>query len=144
MLPETLQTPRLRLRPVALTDVGPIFDTYAQDPEVSRFTVWRPHQTREDTEAFVTHCISQSSEVSRTYALCDPVDGVLRGLFGLTQVKPHQVDFGYVLARQWRGQGLMTEILTVAVDWALAQPGNFRISGCCDVENIASARVMEK
>jgi hypothetical protein len=31
MLPETFQTARLILRPIALEDVGPIFDSYAQD-----------------------------------------------------------------------------------------------------------------
>ena len=39
---------------------------------------------------------------------------------------------------------MMTEALIAAVDWLLAQPENFRISGFCDVANIGSARVMEK
>jgi ribosomal-protein-alanine N-acetyltransferase len=49
-----------------------------------------------------------------------------------------------VLARPWWGQGLMTEALTEVVGWALSQPSIFRISAVCDVENVASARVMEK
>jgi [ribosomal protein S5]-alanine N-acetyltransferase len=38
----------------------------------------------------------------------------------------------------------MTEALTEVVSWALQQPSIFRIGAVCDVENIASARVMEK
>jgi [ribosomal protein S5]-alanine N-acetyltransferase len=38
----------------------------------------------------------------------------------------------------------MTEVLTEVVNWALNQPGTFRIGAVCDVENIGSARVMEK
>jgi [ribosomal protein S5]-alanine N-acetyltransferase len=38
----------------------------------------------------------------------------------------------------------MTEVLVEVVTWALKQPSVFRISAVCDVENIASARVMEK
>ena len=38
----------------------------------------------------------------------------------------------------------MTEALIEIVEWALAQPPIFRISAVCDVENVASARVMEK
>ena len=38
----------------------------------------------------------------------------------------------------------MTEALAAATDWTLGQPGIWRISGVCDVENLASARVMEK
>jgi RimJ/RimL family protein N-acetyltransferase len=57
---------------------------------------------------------------------------------------PHRLDFGYVLARSWWGRGLMTEVLTEVVEWALSQPPFFRIGAVCDVENIGSARVMEK
>ena len=38
----------------------------------------------------------------------------------------------------------MTEVLTDIVNWALQQPPIFRIGAVCDVENLASARVMEK
>ncbi len=38
----------------------------------------------------------------------------------------------------------MPEALRALVDWALAQPGIWRAVATCDVENRASARVMEK
>jgi Acetyltransferase (GNAT) domain len=38
----------------------------------------------------------------------------------------------------------MTEVLAEVVNWALRQPSAFRIGAVCDVENIGSARVMEK
>jgi hypothetical protein len=53
-------------------------------------------------------------------------------------------DVGYLTARPWWGQGLMTEVLTEVVDWAMGQPSVFRIGAFCDVDNVASARVMEK
>jgi RimJ/RimL family protein N-acetyltransferase len=71
-------------------------------------------------------------------------NGDVRGAFDLRQSEPHRVGFGYVLARRWWGQGLMTEALTEVVHWALHQDGVFRIGSTCDVENIGSARVMEK
>jgi [ribosomal protein S5]-alanine N-acetyltransferase len=39
---------------------------------------------------------------------------------------------------------MMTEALTAAVEWALAQSEVWRIGDVCDVDNLASARVMEK
>ena len=51
---------------------------------------------------------------------------------------------GYVLARPWWRQGLMTEVLTEVTVWALRQPSVFRIGAVCDFENIGSARVLEK
>jgi hypothetical protein len=52
----------------------------------------------------VSHCNSSSSEASRTYALCGREDGALRGVVGLTQIRPHQVEFGYVPARPCWGK----------------------------------------
>ena len=55
-----------------------------------------------------------------------------------------EVEVGYVLARPYWGKGYMTEVLCAIIEWALAQPDIFRVQAVCDVENIASARVMEK
>ena len=55
-----------------------------------------------------------------------------------------EVEFGYVLARAEWGKGTMSEALKALADWVLAQPGVTRATAFCDVENIASARVMEK
>ena len=38
----------------------------------------------------------------------------------------------------------MTEVLTEVVNWALSLPLIFHIGAVCNVENIGSARVMEK
>ncbi len=38
----------------------------------------------------------------------------------------------------------MTEILRTVIDWAFTQSEIFRVQAFCDLENPASARVMEK
>jgi [ribosomal protein S5]-alanine N-acetyltransferase len=144
MLPDNFHTARLVLRPVAREDAGAIFDTYAQDAAITRFVIWRPHRDRGDTEAYVAQCIATPPDVSRTYVIVDRRGGDLRGAFALRHPAPHRFDVGYVLARPWWGQGLITEVLTEIVDWALQQPSIFRVGAHCDVENIGSARVMEK
>ena len=53
MLPETFETARLLLRPVTVGDVDAIFDDYAQDEEVARYLIWRPHRSRSETRAYV-------------------------------------------------------------------------------------------
>lgn len=144
MFPETFRTMRLMLRPIALADAGPIFDAYVQDAEVTRYVIWQPHRSRRDTEAYIGHCMAAPVHVSRTYVLVGRDDHAIRGALDLRRPASHRLEFGYVLARESWGQGLMTEALTEIVDWALTQPGIFRISAVCDVENIGSARVMEK
>ena len=142
MFPDQIRTSRLLLRPIAPDNAGPIFDGYARDPEVTRFLTWAPHASLADTEAYVAHCVAAAA--SRTFVLVGCDDGALRGAFGLRWPAPHRFDFGYVLARPWWGQGLMTEAMTAVAEWALTQPGIWRIGAHCDVENPASARVMEK
>src|ERR1051326_613882 len=141
MAPDVLSTPRLILRPVAAADSGPIFETYAQDAEVTRFLIWQPHRTRDDTDAYIARCVATSPAVSRTYVLTSRADGAILGAFDLRWPAPYRIDFGYVLARKCWGQGLMTEVLTEVASWALRQDGIFRIGAVCDVENIGSARV---
>ena len=144
MLPETFQTKRLLLRPIRSEDAEPIFVNYAQDITVTRFLVWRAHRTRADTEAYVARCAAEPPDMVRTYALTNRSDGEVRGAFTLRRVAVHRLDFGFVLARVWWGQGLMTEALVDVVNWAMGQPTVFRIGAVCDVENVGSARVMEK
>jgi [ribosomal protein S5]-alanine N-acetyltransferase len=144
MPPDTFETARLLLRPVTITDVGAIFGSYAQDEEVTRYLIWRPHRSRSETRAYVERCIATPSEFERTYMLVGRGDNIARGAFALRQRASHRLDCGYVLARRWWRQGLMTEVLTEVAVWALCQPSVSRIGAVCDVENIGSTRVLEK
>jgi len=142
MLSDAFQTARLVFRPIAPADARPIFDEWAQDSDVARFMTWRPHTQFEQAEAYVACCIEAAS--SRTYVLTARGRGKVLGTFELRASGPFRFGFGYVLARSSWGQGLMTEALTAVVGWALGQPGIWRIGDVCDVENLGSARVMEK
>lgn len=141
MFPDAFRTDRLTLRPVEPSDAHAIFHAYAQDPDVTRFLTWRPHRHARETEAYVASC---AAAASRTYVLVGRHDGVLRGAFDLRQGPPHCLSVGYVLARPWWGQGLMAEALTEVAQWAMAQAAVWRIGAVCDVDNLASAKVMEK
>lgn len=48
----TLETKRLTLRKIRLDDVDDIFQ-YCSDDEVSKYTVWPTHNTKEDTTTYV-------------------------------------------------------------------------------------------
>lgn len=144
MPPDAFRTARLIPRPIAADDRDAIFDAYAQDAEVTRYLTWRPHRTRDETAAYIARCLATPPAVSRTFVLTGREDGGVRGAFDLRWPAPYRLEFGYVLARRWWGQGLMTEALTSVADWALREPGVFRVSAVCDVENLGSARVMEK
>jgi RimJ/RimL family protein N-acetyltransferase len=144
MLPDSFETSRVRLRPVAVEDAEAIFGTYAQDEQVARYLIWRPHRSLSETQSYVGRCMATPPQVERTYMLVGREDNLVRGAFALRQRAPHRLDCGYVLARRWWRQGLMTEILTEVTAWALRQGSVYRIGAVCDVDNVGSARVLEK
>ena len=51
--PETIRTDRLVLRRPVDADATAIFEGYAQDPEVVRYLMWRPHSSIEDTRTYL-------------------------------------------------------------------------------------------
>ena len=66
MLPDRFETARLILRPIEPRDAPAIFTGYAQDPEVVRFLIWRPHKGLADTEAYIARCMAALPDRSRT------------------------------------------------------------------------------
>jgi [ribosomal protein S5]-alanine N-acetyltransferase len=144
MLPDGFKTARLILRPIAKSDAPAVFAGYAQDPEVLRFLSFRPHRTLSDTRAYIERCTAARGNRSCTYVLIGRADRRLLGAFDLRRPEPHRLGFGYALARAHWGRGLMTESLVAVVDWGMRQDEIWRIGDICDVENLASARVMQK
>lgn len=147
MLPEWFDTERLVLRPIAAGDAGAIFAGYAQDPDVLRYLSFRPHRSVADTEAYIARCRATPIANARTYVLTLRADAdhtAPIGAFELRRRDMHRLDCGYVLARAWWGRGLMTEALSTVAAWSMAQDAIWRLGAVCDLDNRASARVMEK
>jgi hypothetical protein len=108
MFPAALLTSRTVIRPITPSDAAAIFDGYAQDHEVTRFLIWKPHRSRDETEDYVARCIAADTAHARTCMLCDPSGSGVRGAMDRRRFSGHRLEFGYVLARRWWGQGLMT------------------------------------
>jgi len=53
----------------------------------------------------------------------------------------HAANLGYVLAKEYL---IMTEAARCVVEHAFTQQELYRVQGFCDVDNVASARVLEK
>ena len=140
----TWETSRLLAKPAAVSDAPVIFDDYARDPAVARYMTWEPHRSVDDTVEFLRRCERVWAEGSAfPWSLWHKQDGAFTGLI---EVRPgaHGVDLGYALARRWWRQGLMSEAVTSVVQWALGQPTIYRVWAVCDVENLASSRLLER
>jgi RimJ/RimL family protein N-acetyltransferase len=142
--PEILETDRLRLRRPVVEDAKAIFSQYAQDPEVTKYLTWRPHQRIETVHEFLrVGLIAWDEGNSFQWVIVRKQDDQLIGMIGIRPAE-HKLEMGYVLARSYWGNGYMTEAVKALIDWALAQEDIYRVWAVCDVDNIASSRVMER
>ncbi len=142
--PETMETARLRLRPPRMEDARAIFDQYAQDAAVARYLTWQPHQDIAETQAFLRRCLAVWQDGSAfPWAIIHKAESQLIGMLEI-RIQGHRVDLGYGLAQRYWGQGYMTEAVAAIMDWAWQQPSLYRVWAVCDIENHASARVLEK
>jgi RimJ/RimL family protein N-acetyltransferase len=143
-LPEVLRTPRLVLRPPRPADAAGIFARWAQDPAVYRYMSMRPDTALAQTEQSVLRAIEQRRQGKELWwALTLPAEDRPLGAVLLTPAG-HQAELGYALARDAWGRGYATEAAAAVAGAAWALPGVYRIWARCDVENAASARVLEK
>jgi [ribosomal protein S5]-alanine N-acetyltransferase len=51
--PKEIATKRLMLRRPRLSDADDIFDSYAADPEVTRYVTWWPYKDRSEVAPFL-------------------------------------------------------------------------------------------
>jgi RimJ/RimL family protein N-acetyltransferase len=141
--PNPLLTPRLTLRKTSVDDAREIFATYANDPEVTRFLLWKPGQRLEEIESFLKRAVERWERGDLlTWAITLRESGTLIGMIHVNIECSAQV--GYVIARPYWNRGYMTEALGAVVDWTLTRGDIYRVWAVCDTENTASARVMEK
>jgi RimJ/RimL family protein N-acetyltransferase len=143
--PEKIETKRLLLRKPMLEDAAPIFKLYAQDQRVTRYLSFKPHQSVDETKAFLKRClINWKKNSSFPWTIVRRKDKQLIGMIEITSIDQTGINLGYVLAKAYWGNGYMTEALRKIIEWALDQNDVYRVWAICDTENNASTRVMEK
>ncbi|OAM88467.1 GNAT family N-acetyltransferase [Termitidicoccus mucosus] len=147
--PETFTTARLFARPPRPGDAASALESYAGDPVATRYLSWRPYSEipplAEFFAARARDWAGGALAPGSHYAWLLFTRGT-EALVGSISVLPerHKALFGYVLGRAYWRHGYAAEALAHLVEWALAQPPIHRAWAYCDVENPASARVMEK
>jgi RimJ/RimL family protein N-acetyltransferase len=118
------------------------------DPEVTRF--WEKPRSTEQTREWLSaaiHANQDSPRHSYDFAIICTSNKALIGQIGIgaAECRYHgSLNFGYAVARQYWGNGYMTEALKMLLRFGFTELGAHRICAECDPANQASARVMEK
>lgn len=148
-LPEqflTLQTSRLTLRKLVIEDAEDIF-AYACDPQVSRYTLWEVHQSINETYEYLNNCVFRmyGAGTGMTWGIVEKESNKIIGTCSLhVQPMHRRAEMGYTLARAYWGQGLMPEAVKAMIAFGFHVMQLLRIQAYCAVENVNSARVLEK
>ena len=141
--PESFATARLILRKPRAEDAPLILASYAQDPEVARYLTFRPHRDLKETHEVVEGFLEGwRSGKSFSWMIFQRDRGDLIGSIGARENQG--INVGYLLARPFWGQGFMSEALGAIVEWAFSVPSVFRVWAVCDLENDASARLLDR
>ena len=97
----------------------------------------------EDARSFIERTISDQPEQN----FCIEINGSAAGGIGLRlgqDVHRHTAEFGYWLAEEFWGKGIMTEAVTAFVNYCFDNFSLNRMFAAAYANNPASARVLEK
>jgi [ribosomal protein S5]-alanine N-acetyltransferase len=142
----TLETDRLSLRKMTLDDAEAVF-AYASDTEVSRYTLWERHHSTKDSRAFLKLVIQKYENGGEPdWGIVYKDDHRFVGACGLVnwETEHARAEVGFVLSREYWGRVLMPEAVRALISFGFERMNLNRVEARCIVENVASARVMEK
>ena len=139
----TLETPRLRLRPLRPADAEPM-TPLANDPGVSRMTTSIPYPFRQDVaDGFIARMRVADPAREAVFAI-ERGDGAFMGVVGFHPGPAFGPELGYWIGRPFWGAGYMTEAVAAALDWAGGDWGRRVLVSGHFADNPPSGRVLTK
>lgn len=144
-----IETKRLILRAFTLSDLDDFYE-YASVQGVGERAGWAHHKSKQESQEILKSFIAED----KTFAICLKKDGKVIGSLGVEKYGLEEKltefngylgrEIGYVLAKPYWGNGIMTEAVTSVIDYLFNEFGlDFLICGYYDF-NAQSKRVQEK
>ena len=142
-----LETDRLILREWEETDLNDFFE-YASVDGVGQMAGWQPHKNIEESKFVLDMFIREG----KTFAVVLKENNKAIGSVGIeklsTEIDGYENmtgrELGYVLNKDYWGQGLMPEAVKVVIDYCFETAGCDYLLCSCSPQNTQSARVIEK
>ncbi len=142
----TLETPRLTLRGMRVSDAADMYD-YSCRPEVTRYLLWSPHPNIDYTRRYLTY-IGQRYRTGDFFdwAIVCREAGRMIGSCGFTSFNfsSDSGEIGYVLNPDWCGQGLATEAVREVIRFGFGHLNLHRLEAHFMQGNDRSRRLMER
>ena len=147
-MPLPFLTTRLRLRAFQDSDLE-TFIVYRSDPEVARYQGWDAPYDRALAIAFVAEMQrKQPGAPGEWYQIALELvsSGEMIGdcAFHILPEDARQAEIGFTLSRAQQHHGYAVEAVACLLDYLFGELDLHRIRAICDVENLASAKTLER
>ena len=141
-----IQTARILLRPLKVTDAETVYNNWASDPDVVRFMNYSRHRSVDDTiEWLSAEEKNAASDDSYVWGFVLKENGELFGSGGVTYNAEYEMfELGYNIMKKYWNLGLTTEAAGAMIDFAVKQLGIRSFLGRHATDNPASGKVLEK
>ena len=144
VVPDPIDTPRLRLRFVEEADLSDLLRIHSVD-EVTRYLPYTTWQTLTDAEAWYGRVLKRHEEGSAMqFVLVDKASGTVVGTGLLFRFEPDSgvAELGYALGRPHWGTGVMREGLQALIGHAFGALGLRRLVAHVDPRNSGSHQLL--
>jgi RimJ/RimL family protein N-acetyltransferase len=140
-----LRTARTLLRPLNINDIETVH-VYASDIENTRYMMWLPNTTKEETTRFVTSVTQEwQKENPRFYEFAVILDGQHIGAVSVyVSENRREGELGWILNKKYWGKGYATEAAGAVKDFALSVLKVEKLTAHCDCRNVNSYKLMER
>ena len=140
-----IRTERLVLKPNGPENLESTF-AYAGDPETTRMMVYLPHDSLEDTWAFLIRATEEWRKPAPSYfefAIWE--EGIHIGAVSLYLYDEGKTgELGWILNKKYQHQGYAMEASRALMQYAKKTLHLKHFRAHCDAENAASCRIMER
>jgi len=141
-----IETPRMILRPLKISDAEAAYNNWTSDPEVTKYVRWNTHQSINETVEWLTfeeNCVEHNDLFSWGFVYRESNE--LIGSGGLIFDGESQIfEIGYIIMKKYWNMGVATEVSSAFIDFAVRKLNQTSFLGRHAKENPASGRVMEK
>ena len=144
---KTLETERLILRQFQIEDVPAVFETWASDPEATRYMSWPTHQSMKDTENYIEFTREMyEKKTGCDWAITLKDTGKVIGSLGafLENERAKSINSGYIIGKPFWRQGYTSEAYCAVIDYLFRETEVLRIAAYHDPRNVGSGAVMRK
>lgn len=142
-----IETERLLLRRFVIEDAEDMYSGWCNDPEVTKYLTWPPHESADVTRYLLNTWIPEYEKGEYFNWVMELKEtGKIIGNISVVQVREDigEALIGYCMSREYWGHEYMPEALKAVIDYLFDVAGMNRVAASHDVNNPKSGRVMQK